>query len=105
MLRYTLVVFIILFAGCQEKYKEEIPVKKFADIYVDILLQGNVNIQADSIYFVDQPNVDSLLRFYDLDRKRIKYTIDEYNKDVKKWKEFYQTVIAKLEELQKKGTN
>ncbi len=95
-------IFFIIF-GCQTGDDKEIPMEQFAKIYIEVLLKEKINITSDSVYFQRNINTDSLLYSYKLDKQKIKNTIIAYNKDVKKWKNFYQIVIKRLEELQKEN--
>jgi hypothetical protein len=98
-----IIVIAIVYIGCEKKSSETISPEKFASIYVDVRLSGAWETNIDSLLITtNREKTDSILARHGVTIEKIKSTIDTYNKDVSKWKEFYDVVIRKLTELNKK---
>lgn len=98
---YKLIIFILLInSGCntQKQYKI-IPPDKLADIYIDLTINAGIDLFKDTSASdkVSDFIVDSILQKYNYSENDMKNTIQHYNEDVLKWKEFYEKVILKLE--------
>ncbi len=94
-------IFIFLFTGCSEIRKKEIPPSKLADIYINLVLADGTREPIDSLLLKNRDGIsDSIFMKHNVTAEQIKFTIDNYNNDINKWKEFYKIVIEKLKKLQ-----
>lgn len=94
-------VILFLIIGCSSPEKKEIPRSKFADIYIDLVLTEGKREPIDSLLLKSNAVVsDSIFQKHKVTVEQIKLTLDNYNKDINRWKEFYKIVIEKLERLQ-----
>jgi len=105
---YKITLIILLFAGifgCGEKLPSDIPPDKFAAIYTDLKLSKASVQNADSLMKTsDKEFLNRILKKHNVTPEQIRMTIDNYNKDVSKWKEFYENVYKRLVELKKERT-
>ena len=104
--RITLIILLLtgLF-GCGNRFFSEIPPDKFAAIYIDLKLSEASIKSADSLMKTsDKEILNRILKKHNVTVEQIQITIDNYNKDVLKWKEFYENVSKKLAELKKDRT-
>ncbi len=104
VIRVTFIFMLVVvgFCGCDKKTSAVLPPDKFALIYVDILLSKASVKSADSLS--KSPNIEALDKIFhrhNVIREQIQATIDDYNNNVSKWKEFYSIVINKLEKHKK----
>lgn len=100
-IQFTGFIILFLLIGCTSSEKKEIPRSKFAEIYIDLVLTEGRRESIDSLLLKSNEAVtDSIFQKHKVTVEQIKYTIDNYNKDINKWKEFYKIVIDKLERLQ-----
>jgi hypothetical protein len=94
---------VLGFCGCDQKTSAVLPPNKFAVIYVDILLSKASSISADSLSnSPDNRRLDKIFHLHNVTTKQIESTIDDYNNNVSKWKEFYSIVINELEKHKKR---
>lgn len=103
MKNFQLTGYVILFLiiGCSSPDKKEIPLHKFTDLYIDLVLTEGTREPIDSLLLKSNEAVaDSIFQKHNVTAEQIKFTIDNYNKDINKWKEFYKVVIEKLKKLQ-----
>ncbi len=101
---FILIVVIFPFVSCSQKDKE-IRMETFVNIYVELAISkgmGSVNQLTDSIFITEK---NTILKKYNVSEEQIRNTIAFYNKDVYKWREFYEKVVRRFEELQKKEEN
>ncbi|MDI6803264.1 MAG: DUF4296 domain-containing protein [Bacteroidota bacterium] len=104
--QFTGCVILFLIIGCSSPEKKEIPSSKFADIYIDLILAEGMREPIDSLLLKSNDEVsDSIFQKHKVTVGQIKLTIDNYNKDINKWKEFYKIVIEKLKHLQPTESN
>ena len=110
MIRPNLSCWIIftLFSvvSCSENRRQPndtIPREKFTQLYVQLLIAG------ESGHFSNPDTakarskkavVDSILAEHHVTELQVRHTLQEYSKDLKSWKEFYDGVIKRLEEMQ-----
>ena len=75
--------------------------QKFIKFYADLLIvQEEAKFMGlDSLSA--QARIDSLYQSHQITQDQIKTTLDEYKKDLKTWRAFYDKVIWRLEEIQK----
>lgn len=103
----SIILVIFLSVNCSEEKvpnRSIIPQEKFVLLYVDILMAGESgNLSGvDSSVTPPRPAVlDSLYGAYGVTEAQVKETIDEYSKDLRLWKEFYDQVVARLEIMQR----
>lgn len=99
---FCLLLYIILtnmFLSCSQKYNE-IPMETFVNIYIDLTTSkeiSSIDSLADSSFVAKR---EKYYKRYNVTEGQIKATIESYNKDIYKWKEFYQAVTNKLEAMQ-----
>lgn len=103
---FSLILLVVVFSviSCSLKDKE-IPMETFVNIYVDLVItkgMASVDGLTDSILVIEK---ETIYKKYDVTEAQIRNTIEFYNKDVHKWKAFYEAVTRKLEELQKSEEN
>ena len=105
---YKITLIILLFAGifgCGKRLSSDIPPEKFAAIYIDLKLSKASIPNADSLMKTpDKEFLNSILKKHDVTPEQIRMTVDSYNKDVSKWKEFYEHVSKRLVEIKKERT-
>lgn len=106
MMRRATFIFILItlgFCGCDKKTSAVLPPNKFAVIYVDILLSKASVKSADSL--PESPDIETLDKVFhrhNVTKEQIQSTIDNYNNNVSKWKEFYSIVTNELEKYKKR---
>src|SRR4030042_5130698 len=89
----TSLLFIILFLfyGCRDR--NIIEEEKFVIIYSDLLIA------------TDSTTVDSaktgVFKRYDISGEKYEKTVEYYNSNPQKWEEFFNKVIAHIEDLKK----
>lgn len=92
----VLFFFIFLFSSCEDKSR--IPEDTMVKIYTDLLI-------AQDTTFLTQPGIDSLMDAvflkFNVDEAMYESTLDYYNEDSKRWEEFFDKVIAYIEDLPK----
>ena len=105
----SIVIVISFIYGCGEKPsrfagKAPIPQETFIQLYVDILIAGESGklSKVDSSHTPPRSAVlDSIYNKYGVTEVQVQQTINEYSKDLRRWKEFYDEAIKRLETLQK----
>ncbi|MDP2209477.1 MAG: DUF4296 domain-containing protein [Bacteroidota bacterium] len=98
--QFTGYVILFLIIGCSSSEKKEVPLHKFTDLYIDLVLTEGTREPIDSLILKSNEAVaDSIFQKHKVTVEQIKLTIDNYNKDINKWKEFYKIVIEKLKRL------
>lgn len=100
------ILFVVIFSvvSCSQKDKE-IRMETFVNIYVDLAITKGmvwVNQLTDSVFITEK---ETILKKYKVTERQIRNTIASYDRDVHKWREFYEKVSRRLEELQKKEGN
>lgn len=107
-MEYRITLIILLFTGlfgCGKRLSSEISLDKFAAIYIDLKLSNASTQSADSLMKTsDKEILNRILQKHNVTPEQIQMTIDNYNKDAAKWKEFYENVSKRLMELKKKRT-
>jgi hypothetical protein len=102
---YRIILIILLFTGifgCGKRLSSDIPPDKFAAIYIDLKLSKASVPNADSLMKTsDKEILNRILKKHNVTPEQIRMTVDIYNKDVSKWKEFYENVSKRLVELKK----
>ena len=102
----SIVIAISFILGCGGKpqsLKAPIPQEKFIQLYVDILIAGESGklSRVDSSFTPPRSAVlDSIYNRYGVTEVQVQQTIDEYSKDLRRWKEFYDEVIKRVGTLQ-----
>lgn len=103
---FSLILFVVIFSVVSCSLKDnEIYMETFVNIYVDLAItKGMVSVDrlTDSVFIKEK---ETIYKKYDVTEAQIRNTIESYNKDVHKWKAFYEKVARKLEELQKTEKN
>lgn len=92
-----LVIILLLIPGCgiENTYKIITPAK-LSDIYLELNTEVNLTSDSSSAKETDY-YFSGLLKKYGFTENDFKYTIEAYNQDITKWKEFYENLIIKLE--------
>jgi hypothetical protein len=99
--------FSLIFAVCSDNKPKSvgvIPQEKFIQLYIDILVAGESGYlsSTDSVKAAMGRNIiDSLYASNRVTETQVRQTVEEYNKDLIRWKEFYDEVSKRLEEMQK----
>ena len=96
LVSFATVSLLLSFDCSKEVIIEE---DKFVSIYSDMVI-------AQDTLTLSSADVDSLRKTifnrYDVTEELYKATLDYYNKDAKRWEEFFDKVIAHVEDLKKK---
>ena len=99
---------ISLFIGsCRNSKQREpntLPRETFVDLYTDLLIVGETESfsPSDTSKVVHRKaSVDSLFVKYGVTESQVRETIAQYSKNLRLWKEFYDDVLKRLEELQR----
>ena len=85
---------------------DTIPREQFTQLYIELLVAGERGVYPtpDSAKSWNKKAlVDSILSKYHVTEAQVQQTIQEYSKDLQLWKEFYDEVIKRLEELQREA--
>jgi hypothetical protein len=94
------IIFSLEIWGCENKSNSELSPEKFAEVYIDLTLSKATTRDADSLIMKSNYEfLDNILKKRGLTRKRVESTINSYNEDFVKWKDFYEIVIKKLAEI------
>jgi hypothetical protein len=105
---YKITLIFLLFAGifgCWKRLSSDIPPDKLAAIYIDLKLSKASVPNADSLMKTsDKEFLNRIFKKHDVTTEQVRMTVDSYNKDVSKWKEFYENVSKRLVELKKERT-
>lgn len=104
---YLFCLFISLVVGCSENSSRlpgTIPKETFIRLYIDVLIAG----ESSHLSSTDSAKtgtgrriIDSLYAKHGVTDIQVRQTIEEYNKDLNRWKEFYDEVTKRLEAMQK----
>lgn len=88
-----IVTLLFFLAGCQiPEKKPQVAMDTFAEVYADLV---RLNYGADSLAIAQR--ADSLLKEKGIDRKLLEKTIAAYEHDPKRWAEFYEKVVKRLD--------
>ncbi len=99
---YTMFVFLItafIFVSCGDGGR--IPENKFVDLYTDIVIAQE---SGRSSYEEMREVRLELFKKYNITEDEYKLTLDYYNQDPRRWKEFFDKVIAKVEKMKMVST-
>lgn len=102
ILIYKLIIFLLIInSGCNKSQNKVIPPNKLAEIYIDLNLNTGINLLNDTLHAHDSISFvfDSVLQKHNYNRTDLLQTIENYNQDLSKWKEFYEITIDRLEKL------
>ncbi len=80
---------------------EVIDREKFEAIYVELLDSAATSQPATSDSTLS-PTAERILKRHNVDILRFRATVQAYNSDTKKWKEFYEDVVNRFEERKQK---
>lgn len=103
-------ILIALFSiiSCSEDRRppnDTIPREKFTQLYVELLIAGErgpLTNPDTTRTWSKKDVVDSILAKYDVTELQVRSTVQEYSKDLRSWKEFYDGAINRMEEMQRK---
>lgn len=91
-------------SGNRQTANEVIPRETFIQLYIDFLMTGESGTppSSDTIQSTEKKSaVDSLYAKYGVTESQVKKTMEEYSKDLQRWKDFYDEVIKRLEVTQR----
>ena len=101
----SIILLVMGLFGCGKRLSSEIPPDKFAAIYIDLKLSKASVQNTDSLMKTsDKEILNRMFKKHNVTPEQIRMTVDNYNKDVRKWKEFYEYVSKRLVELKKERT-
>ncbi len=81
-----------------------IPREKFTQLYVALLVAGErgpLSSPDTTRTWSKKEVVDSILAKYDVTEIQVRYTVQEYSKDLQLWKEFYDGAINRMEQMRR----
>lgn len=105
-IQYLLLLSIVLW-GCTQKHQPSegaIPKDTFIQLYIDLLIAGEMGYLSSNDS-TSKKVIDSLYTRYGVTDAQVRMTMEEYNKDLRRWKDFYDEVTRRLEEKQKEEQN
>jgi len=101
-LLYFLVIFILVSCSNDKsptsKLEDSVCVNFQADMM--IIQEENRVLREDSTTL--QPKIDSLYHHYNISESQVETSVQDYKKDLTKWKEFNTKIMKRLEYLQQK---
>jgi hypothetical protein len=77
-----------------------LPREVFVNLYADMLVAGEAGLLPPKDSVKAASTIDSLFTTYGVTEGQVRRTVEEYSKDLNRWKEFYGEVMNRLEELQ-----
>ncbi|MFN4111529.1 MAG: DUF4296 domain-containing protein [Ignavibacteria bacterium] len=89
------IFLLISILSCKSNYRIE--ENSFVNLYADLLVAKEIYRGNDSGYIKAR---DSIYTIYDVNHFMVQRTIEYYNSDVEKWKQFFEKVVRRLEEQQ-----
>lgn len=92
------ICFILLsisILSCKSNYR--IDENNFVNLYADLLVAKEIYRGNDSGYIKAR---DSIYTVYNVNHFMVQRTLEYYNSDVEKWKQFFEKVVRRLEEQQ-----
>jgi hypothetical protein len=90
-----LFLILLIFSLSSCKSNSKIDEQVFVNLYADLLIAKEMNRGNDSNYIKAR---DSIYAVYKVDHFMVQRTLDYYNSDTEKWKNFFQKVVRRLEE-------
>lgn len=81
--------------NCKSNYR--IDEKSFVNLYADLLVAKEIYRGNDSGYIKAR---DSIYTSYNVNHFMVEKTLEYYNSDIEKWKQFFEKVVRRLEEQQ-----
>jgi hypothetical protein len=90
-----LFLILLVFSLSSCKSNSKIDEQVFVNLYADLLIAKEMNRGNDSDYIKVR---DSIYAVYKVDHFMVQRTLDYYNSDTEKWKNFFQKVVRRLEE-------
>lgn len=104
---YSILIILSLLLECSEDKRSAtntIARETFTQVYIDLLIAGESGYlsPADTTKTATKKAAaDSIFTKYGVTESQVRKTIEEYKKDLRLWKEFYDDVIKRLEEIQR----
>ncbi len=86
---------VILLTGCSDK--NVINEEKFVSIYTDLVIAGDTTSIKNN-----HKLLSLILKKHNVTLKKYKATINYYNESEENWRDFFDKVTAKVEEIRKK---
>jgi len=100
LLPYVLMAPLFLCCGPRKSPPiETIPRERFVELYVDLLIAGESGRLSNDT--TSKRFIDSLYAHYGVGDTQVRITLEEYSKDLHRWKDFYDEVTRRLEAKQK----
>ncbi len=106
MKNIVFVLLVIVTYSCSEDHRPEniIDPERFKAIYVE-LLDSAAAVQRDSSNFKLSPTAARILSRHHATLPELRATVSYYNLDTKKWKQFYESVVMTVNQMQEKNTS
>lgn len=97
------IIIIIFLISCSEKKTTSnlLPDSTIVNFQADLMIvqEENQFLRSDSL--VRHQRMDSLYTHYNITKEQVEETLDFYRKDINRWKQFYESVMHRLESLQR----
>lgn len=93
------IIFLFLLSltlvDCKSNYRIE--ENNFVNLYADLLIAKEIHRGNDSGFIKAR---DSIYASYNVNHFMVEKTLEYYNSDTEKWKQFFEKVVRRLEEQQ-----
>ncbi|MCX8057131.1 MAG: DUF4296 domain-containing protein [Ignavibacteria bacterium] len=96
-MRYYIFLIVVLFLSFNCKSNIRIEEENFVQIYADLLIAKEIYRGNDTAFIKAR---DSIYNKYNVNNFMVQKTLEYYNSDTEKWKQFFEKVIRRLEEQQ-----
>lgn len=100
----SIFIFAIIGNGCTQQQAKTSPIPEpiFVQLYADRMVLHEEGKIQDVDSLSQERHVDSVYRYYNVDRVQFQQTIEFYKQDLHRWKSLHDLVAKRLEELQQK---
>lgn len=105
MNRFLIPILILSTCSCSKEEPRSAVVEKdkFESVYVELLDSAQV-IQSAPTDSTLSPVAERILKRHEIPIEQFKATVRFYNADAKKWKEFFEDVVKRIDERRNKKT-
>ena len=103
MKRFLILILIFSTYSCSKKEPrtDVIEKERFEEVYVELLDSAQV-IQSAPMDSTLSPVAERILDRHEIPIEQFKATVRFYNADAKKWKEFFEDVVKRIDERRNK---